>query len=147
MFILLLTSTVALLMAYAGFVAYEMTAVRADMKVQLDRVAKQIGWGNSAELLFGNSTAATNNLINILRGDPAIVAACIYDGNGEVFAKYPTDATPVPAHEPPEKLQFENNYLVLCLRVPAPNQAVTVPVYLKSSLQPMYSRLRQYALS
>lgn len=145
MFILMLTSAVALFLAYAGFVIYEMTTVKSDMKVQLERLAKQIGWGNSAELLFGNSSASTNNLENVLRGDPAITAACIYDTRGEIFAKYPANAEGIPSHQPPEMLRFEKNYLVLSRAIPAPNQSVTVPVYLKSSLQPMYGRLRQYA--
>src|SRR5581483_769169 len=113
MFILMLTAGAALLLAYIGFVAYELTDVRAGMEVEMERLAKQIGWANSAELLFGNASSATNNMVNLLRSDPAIVAACIYDTNGDVFARYPNDKAVVPAHQPPEALRFGKDYLAL----------------------------------
>src|SRR5665213_517547 len=152
MLMLMLTSSVALLLASAGFVIYELLTFEASMKGDLRRLAFDIGRDNSSALLFADPAAAQKSLAGFLQGRPEIVAATIYSGAG-ILAQYPESHSFVPPPFPKnlhsggeeERFAFNpgKNELTLFLRVDSGSEGgiVSVPVYLRSSLVPMYDRL------
>ncbi|HZM02813.1 MAG TPA: ATP-binding protein [Candidatus Saccharimonadales bacterium] len=156
MLMLMLTSSVALLLASAGFVIYELLTFEASMKGDLRRLAFDIGRDNSSALLFADPAAAQKSLAGFLQGRPEIVAATIYSGAG-ILAQYPESHSFVPPPFPKnlhsggeeERFAFNpgKNELTLFLRVDSGSEGgiVSVPVYLRSSLVPMYDRLGRYA--
>jgi signal transduction histidine kinase/CheY-like chemotaxis protein len=157
MLILMLTSSVALLLASAGFVIYETMTFEDGMKSDLRRLALQIGRDNSSALIFANPEAAEKSLAGFLQDRPEIVAACIYTSDG-ILAQYSN----IPGFVPPpfpQRLQAEGRQerfsfnpakdeLTLFRLVDSgtEGEAESVPVYLRSNLVPMFDRLGRYAV-
>src|ERR1700677_2296074 len=155
MFILMVTSAVALLLASAGFVLYELLVFEGDMKAGLGDLAVDIGRDSSGALLFNNPEAAKTSFQRFLQNHPAVVGACIYTTDGaDAFALYPPGfKAPAFPQVPATKrgltsLSFAQNTLDIFVRVDAGaegGEPITVPIYLRSSLGPIYDRLRRYA--
>ena len=115
MFIIMLTSSIALLLACAVFVAYEVLAFRKTMVENLSTLAEIVGDNTSAALDFNDANSATETL-SALKAEPAIIGACIYGQHGDVFARYDRandhlTFTPPPAQT--EGHSFQNQRLVL----------------------------------
>src|SRR5438132_1062383 len=83
----MLTSCIALLLACAAFVAYELISFRNNLVMELSTLAEITGRNCSAALNFNMADSAKTTLAN-LEGESQIMAACIYK-DGKVFAKYP----------------------------------------------------------
>src|SRR6266567_886839 len=90
--IIMLTCCVALLLACATFVTYELLTFRKEMTRNLTTLAEIIGNNSTAALDFNDEKAAEETLA-ALRAEPNIVAACLYTKNGEVFARYSRDGS------------------------------------------------------
>ncbi len=87
MLAIMLTSIVALLLACAGFITYEVMSYRQELVGSLSSLAQIIGDVSSGALDFNDPKAAEDTLSS-LRARPNIVAACIYTKDGSPFAKY-----------------------------------------------------------
>src|SRR5205814_977403 len=88
--IIMLTCCVALLMACASFVVYDLLTFRKQMTLNLTTLANIIGNNSTAALDFNDEKAAEETLA-ALRAEPNIVAACLYTRMGQVFARYSRD--------------------------------------------------------
>jgi len=77
--IIMAASTVALLLAAAGFVSYELFTFRQKMIRDLSTLADIIGSQSTAALSFDNKEDAEDDL-DSLQANQRIVAACIYKG-------------------------------------------------------------------
>ena len=64
---------------------------RSLMRSKLVTLADIVGQNSTAALTFGD-VAAADEVLGALRADNAIVSACLFDGNGRIFAKYQRDA-------------------------------------------------------
>ena len=87
MLAIMLTSIVALLLACAGFITYEIVSYRTELVWNLTTLAQIIGDTSSGALDFNDSKAA-EDILSALRARPNITAACIYTKDGSPFAKY-----------------------------------------------------------
>jgi PAS domain S-box-containing protein len=87
MSIILLTSGVALLLACAAFVAYDLVIFRRELVANVSSLAEVVGNNSTGALDFNDSKSARESLA-ALRGEPSVAFACIYDREGEVFATY-----------------------------------------------------------
>jgi PAS domain S-box-containing protein len=100
MFIIMLTSSVALLLACAAFVFYEVSVFRRELVEGVSSLAEVMGHNTSAAIDFNDPAAAEQTLAS-LRGEENIVAAYLYKGarsfDGEAFAGYVTKDAPPPA--------------------------------------------------
>src|SRR2546427_8563902 len=85
--IIMLTSSVALLLACAGFITYEWVTFRGVMTRNLRTLAEVTGQNTAAALTFGDAKAAEQNLA-ALQTVPSVVAGVIYTLDGNVFATY-----------------------------------------------------------
>src|SRR3954468_4701606 len=87
MLIIMLTCTVALLLACAIFVAYDVVSFRKGVVKKVSVLAEAIGNNCTATIEFNDPKTAEETL-SALRAEPSIVSACIYSGKGDVFAVY-----------------------------------------------------------
>jgi two-component system sensor histidine kinase/response regulator len=86
-FVILCTSLVGLSLACVAFEVYERASFRAAMTSELSVLADTLGANSAASLAFSDHKSAAETL-EALRSDTHIVAACLYDGRGTVFAEY-----------------------------------------------------------
>jgi len=137
-----LTSCVALLLATAGFVSYEVVTFRETMVQNLSNLAKMLGNNCKVALEYDDTRTVTDVLAD-LRTEPNIVAACLYK-DGRVFTNYHrlgAKAKFLPPMLQADGPSFGPDRLVLFQRI----AGTTGAVYLESDLQALHQRLRQYA--
>ena len=145
--IIMLTCGVALLLACAAFISYEVMTFRTAMVQNLSTLAEIVANNSSAALDFSDPKAAKETL-SALQAEPNIVGACIYTNDGQVFAVYdrPQDATPFspPARQIDQTI-FSNNRLQIFRPIVQAGEPLGT-VYVVSDLNALYSRLEKYFL-
>jgi signal transduction histidine kinase/ActR/RegA family two-component response regulator len=95
---MLATTGVALIVAVAALVAYDLRTYHERWVADLTTQAEILGRSSVAALAFDDRRAATENL-ELLRVRPQVLAAAIYDETALLFASYARDggdATPIP---------------------------------------------------
>ena len=85
--VIMLTSAAVLFVSAGAFVSYQRFAARHEMTQTLTTQADMIGANSTAALVFADPASAGETL-SALAADPRILAACIYDARGQVFATY-----------------------------------------------------------
>ncbi len=83
----MLTTGITLILAGAALVAYDLVTYRATLIRSLSILTEVVAENSIGALTFEDSSAASVALA-VLRAEPQIVAACIYDQTGGVFADY-----------------------------------------------------------
>jgi signal transduction histidine kinase/CheY-like chemotaxis protein len=143
--IIMLTSTVALMLAGCTFLAYELITYRATATQQLTTLAQIVGESSTAALAFEDRPAAGETLA-ALRAEPNLVAACIYTRDGRPFATFLRGAARRDLPRAPGRpgAKFKDGYLVLFQPVVFDGDRIGT-VYLKRDLQDMHARLERYA--
>src|SRR5689334_12639571 len=106
MFMLALTSTIAVLLASVGFVVYETMTFRDELKRNMSNLAWRIADQNAASLQANDPVAAEARLKILVADDPEVAAVCIYRTNGTVFAKYPSNGSWTPPVMSPQRVKF-----------------------------------------
>src|SRR5580700_7110047 len=89
-FVIICTSLVGLSLACLSFDFYERTSFRSAMTSELAVLADTLGANTAASLAFSDRKSATD-MLAALRAERHIVAACLYDSRGAVFAEYRRD--------------------------------------------------------
>src|SRR5580704_6748203 len=142
---ILVTTGAALLLSSAAFLAYDLVTYRSVMENDLSTLADLIGSNSTAALTF-NDPGAAKEILQGLRAQPHIVSACIYAGDGRVFATYHRvegqQASSPPAVQP-NGIEFRVDRLLLFRRIALDNQKIGT-VYLESDLLAMRARLHRY---
>jgi len=114
-FVIVCTSLMGLSLAYLSFDFFERMRLRSAMANELSALASTLGANTAAALAFNDRTSAQDTLA-VLQAERHIVAACLYDSHGAVFAEYrragigPEFAMP-PRREDGE--QFEKDSFIL----------------------------------
>src|SRR6266566_8449360 len=142
--VVMLTSCIALLLACAAFVGYELLTFRATMVSEMSTLAGITGKNCEVPVSFDRPEEAENTLAN-LNTERRVLAACIYR-DGKVWAKYPkgmSDAA-FPAKPDVGRHHFEKSTLALSRQILDPDKNPIGAIYIQSSLDTMYARLRQY---
>ena len=140
---LLLTSGAVLALTCAAFVTYEVITLRKGMVDAYLTRASIIAANSTAALAFQNADDATG-VLSSLKTDPRVIAACLYDANGRLFARYPAAA--------PDGLfpaaGGSSGYREGCLDTFCPvvqgNRNLGT-IYLRSDLSALTTRYRAYA--
>ena len=112
MLIAMLTSSLALLLASVGFLAYDLTAFRTRMSHDLMTQAEIIGSNSMAALAFQDEKA-TGEILSALQAKDEIVAAAIYSPDGRLFTDYqrdPAHAVPLPAAPEAERVSQRQQF-------------------------------------
>ena len=81
------TSLAVLLISGTAFIVQDRIRMKDEMMQDLTSMAWLIADRSTAALMFNDDTVATETL-SALRIKRSVMAACIYDENGEVFARY-----------------------------------------------------------
>src|SRR5229473_4391463 len=85
--IIMLTSTIALLLASLGFVVQDVMDERNDLDSDLVALGEMIATNSNPALTFDDHKAA-DEVLSVLRTKPSVVAGCIYTGRDVPFATY-----------------------------------------------------------
>ena len=147
----MIASTVALLLVAAGFMAYDLATFREKTANDLSTLAKIIGDRSAAALSFRDQTVAQDTIHALVFQKP-IVAAALYDADGNLFALYPTNATgadfparPEPGGTPQSgRDPAGRKVLVLFEKIYAGPDFVGT-VFLESDLREINQRFGRYA--
>src|SRR5438270_5119361 len=146
----MLVSAVALLLACAGFFAYDQITFRNGLVRTLSAQAQIIASSSVSAILFDDSRAATGTL-SALRGSQNIVSAGIFTLDRRPLAQYSRDSADevlnLPAL-PADRVEghwFRTNHVVLIREILSEGKPVGF-VYLRASLQEIDRRLKRYAL-
>jgi two-component system sensor histidine kinase/response regulator len=83
----LLTSSIALLMAGASIIGYQLFQYRGDVATELSSVADMIAVNSSAPLIFGDRESSAKTLAP-LKAERRVAEAAIYKAGGQLFATY-----------------------------------------------------------
>ena len=145
MAITMLTAIAVLFVTVAAFMVYDLMSFRASTVRTLTTLAQVTADNTTAALAFRNDKDASETL-SALRLEPQIVAAALYDSNGKLFVRYPTN-TPVasfPDAPAATGYRFADGYLLL-VRPVVSDRNVLGSVYLKSDLRFFYTRVKMYS--
>jgi len=145
----MLVSGAALLMACAGFFAYDQITFRQGLVRTLSAQGQIIGSNSVSALLFDDPQAARDTL-SALKNSPNIDSAGILTPGRQVFVQYSRDGTDQVLNIQPIADQFEahwfgSTHLVLIRKIISDGKLVGF-VYLRADLHERDVRLRRYAL-
>jgi signal transduction histidine kinase/CheY-like chemotaxis protein len=143
--LIMLTSSVALLVAFAFMVASDYLSFRSGMVRDLRTLAAVVGTNGSSALDFDDEEFATKTLA-ALAATPNITTAAIYTKDGRILAKYLRDnrSQLPPPHPGAENYVFKNGYLTLFRPIRRGEERIG-SIYLQSTLHEMNARLLCYA--
>ncbi len=146
MVMLLLTSGVVLTLACGFYFAYEYLTFRRATISQLETLGEVIASNSTAALAF-NSREDAEQILSALKANRHIVAAGLYTDRGELFARYPAQLGDgeLPAQIGADGQQFVPRALASIQPVERDGKRLGT-LYLRSSLEPMYERMRLYGL-
>jgi PAS domain S-box-containing protein len=114
MIIIMLTTTVALLLAGIGIMTFDAIIFRDSLGRGLSSLARIIGDNSTAALAF-NDPQSASEMLGTLRTRPHLLCACIYRQDGSILAKYSQAGTPpgCPPLNASEELRYSNRDLTL----------------------------------
>ena len=144
MLVILLTSITVLLVAATAFVLYDLVTVRQTMSRYLAAQARLIAQHSDDALSHRNEAEAASILAS-LRADPHIVAAAIYNAQGKLFAKYPTQIpeADLPAKPQSRSHEFARSKLTLFEPILRSGKLLGT-LYLRANLVAQSQRLQLY---
>ena len=144
MAIIMLTVGVALMLAFAALVAFDRVSSQRAMVRKLEILAKVIGNNSVAALDFYDQSAARETLM-ALSAESHIVSACIYNKEGDVFARYyhsEADSSAFPREE--AGYHFEDDHLIMFQPIVYSGVQKGM-ICLQSNLVELEERLQRYA--
>jgi signal transduction histidine kinase len=147
----MLVSGVALVLACAAFMTYDLISVRQAIAHNLAIQAQIIGSNSSSALLFNDPQSAERTL-SALRSAPNVTYAAIATASGQPFASYSRDAGEQKSSSEIETPLFRRRFRWLRDReivVASPilfRGKTTGTVYIKSDVEELIERLRRYAV-
>ncbi|HEU5396756.1 MAG TPA: CHASE sensor domain-containing protein, partial [Verrucomicrobiae bacterium] len=147
MLIIMLTTGAALLLVCALFLVFEIVTFRHQMVNDLSTFSGVVGNNVSAALDFDDAKAAAETL-SALKAEPNIIGACIYAGDGNLFAEYHrADHSPFrpPSHAGPAGHLFGDDRLQLFRPIISDGESIGT-VYLESDMSALHIRLEECAL-
>jgi PAS domain S-box-containing protein len=144
MLIMMLTATVALLLACAGFFIFDVLDIRSALVDRTGAIAEVIADHSTASLDFSDPKTAEQTLA-ALHTESEVVAGCIYDRDGRIFAEYSRDGHKInPPPPQPKGHEFTGGHLRLFLPIKEGSEVVGT-IYVESDLGELLRHLRRYA--
>lgn len=143
---IILICCMVLMVTCISFFCYELYVFRNSTKEKLSTIGKIISANSTAALAFDNRQDA-KEILQALRTEPHIIAAALYDKNGNLFSRYPAD---LDIHDLPAKpvsigYHFEHSWLEGFQPVVENNRELG-SIYLKSDMEGMYERFRIFGI-
>ena len=144
--IITLTSSLALVLACAGFVLNDVLTFQKDERYKANTYALMVASNTSAALEFADERAAAE-MLGFLANEPRVIGAAVYS-NGKLLARYWRPDVPgqPPANPPtPGTVQISDGRLEVARTVVSGEHTVGT-VYLAMDLGQLDDRLRRYLL-
>jgi signal transduction histidine kinase len=139
---MLLGTFAGLLVAIAAMTAYDLREYHRSSVAELTAQAELIGRNSAAALVFDDARVARENLA-LLRHQPKVHAAAIYNARGKVFADYLLEEeASLPRLPEPDGIRVDGDDIVLFKRV-VDGREILGTVYLKAQYR-IYDRLLRY---
>ena len=113
MIVILFTSVVVMILMRGHFLRVRIFCVSGQATVrQIATLAKITANNSTAALAFDNPSDA-RDILSSLASESHLVAVCLYDKTGRIFAKFPVDlpGEAFPVAPGPEGFQFGDSYL------------------------------------
>ena len=143
--IMMLTSSVALLLACAAFVSYDVVNFRRELVQRVSILAETFGDNCAAALEFRDAETARDMLAK-LHSNKNIIAGCVYSLDGQVFAVYQRDGADVFVPPPLQTVGQKFTGGQLRLFRPVQHQGEVVgTILIVSDLEELPARLLRYA--
>jgi signal transduction histidine kinase len=142
------TSGVVLLLTGAAFVGYEFFTYRRAALRELFTLGEIIAAQSTGAVAFDNQRDATE-ILAALKAEPHIVAACLYDKQGKLFARYPMTAPDAGFPSAPRAAgyRFEGGRLIgFTPLVQMQGSEPLGTLYLSSDMEALNERLRLYSI-
>lgn len=143
--IIMLTSGVALLLACAAFVTYDLVLFRRSLTRNLAVLADIIGANSTAALSF-DDPATAEEILAALSAEQHIVTASIYTRDGAVFATYVRNdrkGAVVPPEPRDDSFAFGADHLGLFRRISFAGERIGT-VYVQSDLEEVRLRMHRF---
>jgi signal transduction histidine kinase/DNA-binding response OmpR family regulator len=144
----MLVSSVALVLACAAFIGYDLATFRAARVSNLSTQAQIIGANSITALLFDDPDSAAKTL-SALKADPQILSAVIYTTDGKPFATYSRSGSgPLPEPPPILRGQLERHWIgkneILLARSIEFDGRLSGVVFIQSDVEALNKRLELY---
>lgn len=146
MLIIMLTTSIALLLASVALIAFDIVGFRTELVEQAATTAEMVGNNCVASLDFDDPQSA-GEILAALRAESSIRAACIYDRTGDLFSMFIRNGDKTIKQLPPagrQGYQFLGNTLWLFKPIVVNGESVG-SVGLAYNLQELYSRILRFA--
>lgn len=143
--IAMLACGVALLLAVAVFALYDRQAFLNSNSKELSASAEMIGDNSTAALAFGDADSA-REILRSLHAKPHVQFACIYDKDGNAFAKYSRDPgleNFTPPHPQKDGAVILKQHTILFHRIILKGETIGT-VYLDEDLKDLRTQLVHY---
>lgn len=143
--IVLITSGVVVLLTCVAFIGYQYYEFRQNARNQLSTLGEIIAANSTAALAFDDKDAAVE-ILQALKAEKHIVAACLYDTSGNIFARYPDTigVSDLPLHPGRYAYQYKGTFLEGFQPVVQAHAEVGT-LYLQSDLKVIYETFFRYA--
>jgi two-component system sensor histidine kinase/response regulator len=139
------TCGIAEAVALGIFVGLDLPSFQKSLELDLSSAARMVSTTSTAALAFGDDEAAAETL-SALSAKERVLAACLYQGDGRLFASYRRPSAAVRCPEvPPEAgwTSFSANRIVTIQ--PVVHQTRTLgTLYVEADLQSLHDRVRWY---
>jgi signal transduction histidine kinase len=143
--VILLTCFIVLVFVISSYLILAYNSFRNTTKNDVITLGEIIASNSSGALAF-DSPKDAQEILNGLKANPHIVAACLYNMDGEIFASYTNDSLIVyPAASQWKGYRFQEGSIEGFNNVIQGNTMLGT-LYLKSDLKTMYTQLRYYVL-
>lgn len=144
--IMLICSIVVVLICCA-YVVFEIITSKNNIK-ENERILGNIIASNSSAALAFDNPADANEILSALNANKHIVAACLYDKSGKLFARYPAGVSNAELPVKPKAFgyRFENGSVAGFQPVMQKNELLGT-LYIQSDMGAIYARLRMIILT
>jgi len=143
MTVIMITSGAVLLLTCASFITYEVITLRKGMIEGYTTRAQIIAANSTAALAFQNQADAAD-VLSALKTDRRIIAACVYDSHGKVFARYPATVSNSVFPDSPTQTGYQQGRLDIFCPVSQDNRPLGT-VYIQTDLSALTDRYLVYA--
>jgi signal transduction histidine kinase len=137
------TASVSVLIACAALWTYQFVHHRTSLQTEESATAQLLADSSAPALLFNDATAA-NETLAVLRADPRIQTACLYDKWGSVVAQFnPGTKAAVCPPISLEETSFTRSHLLIFRQITIREEAVG-NLYIEVSLAEMYASVLHF---
>jgi signal transduction histidine kinase/CheY-like chemotaxis protein len=143
--ITMVTSSLALFVAFVGFFLYDLTEFRSRMSDDLITQAEIIGTNSVGPLAFQDERAAAD-ILAALKAKDDTVAAAIYTRDGKLFAQYRRDDASryaLPVRPEASGFRFDDNHLKVFHTIRLQGEALGT-IHIASDMRQWQARLTRY---